>query len=192
MRTIKLKAWLKPYRRMVYEFNLFQRRDGLHLWLAGEDYSPDTFILFEYAGRHDKSSKKIYEVIGNIWENKEVQMERPKILSEQAEEMREKIAMLVMLFDTKAVDIPAACHYDLTDQILSLISEEVELAIQQAKAELIKELFGWVIKYKARYAKRKEAQWETDPSDIQTQAMLGAKLKAIQGIIDKLRGMQNE
>jgi len=36
------------------------------------------------------------------------------------EQVREEMARLLMVADTVAVDVPAACHYDLADQILSL------------------------------------------------------------------------
>ena len=40
--------------------------------------------------------------------------------------MRERIAKLMMLIDTLPTDVPATCHYDVADQILSLLIEEIK------------------------------------------------------------------
>ena len=41
-------------------------------------------------------------------------------------EMREKLAELMMLNDILPVEVPATCHYDLADQILSIKGIRIE------------------------------------------------------------------
>ena len=45
-------------------------------------------------------------------------------------EMREKLAELMMLNDILPVEVPATCHYDLADQILSIKGIRIESADQ--------------------------------------------------------------
>ena len=67
MREIKFRAWLYPYKRMAYEFNLFQKKGCFHLWLPGEEFSPDAFELMRYIGLKDSYATEEY--FGDIIED---------------------------------------------------------------------------------------------------------------------------
>ncbi len=66
---------------------------------------------------------------------------------------------------------------------------------EQAKAEVAREivdkLLGWTIERRTKLQDKKIGQGYSKPADVQTQQVLGGKIKAFQEMIDKLQSLKS-
>jgi len=65
---------------------------------------------------------------------------------------------------------------------------EARKEIQSLYLQDIKRLSTWVIGKRAKLQEKKEVHTKAKPHDVQALAVLGGKIKALQQVIDKLKG----